>query len=484
VAGGPEDHLFVIAGGTGDLAARKLVPAIYDLARQDRFGGKYAILGVARSGEHTDETYRKWALDALAAARFTEDDLQAWCSGCVHFHSIGDGEAGDYAALARRISEIEADQGLPGNRTFYLALPPTAVGPSIAALGEAGLDESPGFTRVVFEKPFGHDLSSARELNGLVHSYFDERQVYRIDHYLGKETVQNLLVFRFGNTVFEDLWNRDRIESVQITVAESLGVEDRAAFYERTGAMRDIVQNHLIQLVCLAAMEVPVAFDADSVRGEKVKVLRSIRPLRPEDAVFGQYAGGALDGRDVPGYRLEPAVAPNSRTETFLSMRLDIDSWRWQGVPFYIRTGKRLRRKVTEIAVVFRNPPVCMFESMGSCLLHRNVLRLTLQPDEGFSLEIDVKEPGEPLTIRRIPLDFRYAEGFGELPSAYETLILDVLEGDQTLFVRGDEVEASWEIFDPVLSWDRTVVPYPSGSWGPQEADRLLAREGHRWETA
>jgi glucose-6-phosphate 1-dehydrogenase len=260
-------------------------------------------------------------------------------------------------------------------------------------------------------------------------------------------------------------------------------VEERGAFYERTGAMRDIVQNHLIQLLCLVAMEVPGAFDADAVRNEKVKVLRSLRHLRPANAVFGQYAGGEVDGRSVDGYRREHSVAPNSPTETYLAMRMDVDNWRWQGVPFYIRTGKRLPRKVTEISVVFRDPPVCMFESMGSCLLHRNVLQLTLQPDEGFSLTIDVKAPGEPLEIRTIPLDFRYSEAFGELPDAYETLILDVLEGDQTLFVRGDEVEASWEIFDPVLSWERDPIPYPSGSWGPQEADRLLGREGHRWET-
>ena len=476
-----ESHLFVILGGTGDLAARKLLPALRRLKEQDLLDADFRVLGVSRRTDLDDEGYRAWARDALPTDAGGADGLDSWCRGCLHYASLGSGTEEDFRSLARQISEIETEGGLSGNRTFYLSLPAEAFGPTIEGLGAAGLAGGPGWTRLVIEKPFGHDLTSARDLNKLLHRYFTEQQIYRIDHYLGKETVQNLMVFRFGNAIFEDLWNRDRIECVQITVAETLGVEERGAFYEQTGALRDIVQNHLIQVLALVAMEVPMAFAAGDIRHEKLKVLRSIRAPEPGDVVWGQYARGAGAAGEMTGYREEERVAPDSRVETYLAMRLYLDSWRWQGVPFYIRSGKRLDQKLTQIAVSFRRPPVCLFESMGSCLLHRNDLFITLQPDEGFTLQIDVKAPGTPLALQRVPLDFRYAEAFGSLPDAYETLLLDVFEGDQTLFVSADETEASWQLFDGVAKGQRTLHFYPAGSSGPQEADELLAVDGQSW---
>ena len=477
----PDPHLIVMMGGTGDLAGRKLLPALYQLARQDLLGPSWQILAVARSADLDDAGYRIWAREQLAGAGFGTDDLPGWCDQCLHYACIGKGTPEDYGALAQKIATVEKGAGLPGNRIFYLSLPPVAFAPTIAGLGEAQLGNGPGWTRLVIEKPFGHDLQSAQHLNAIVHGQFSEDQVYRIDHYLGKETVQNLMVFRFGNTIFEDLWNRDRIESVQITVAEDLGVEDRAGFYETTGAVRDVIQNHLAQLLALVAMEVPLAYDAQSIRHEKLKVIRSIRPVLPEHVVFAQYTAGNADAR-VIGYREEDGVASDSGTETYAALRLDLDTWRWQGVPFFIRTGKRLQRKLTQIAVTFRRPPVFLFESMGTSRLQRNCLFITLQPDEGFSLLLDVKSPGEPFTLQQIPLGFRYADQFGDLPDAYQTLLLDVLLGDQALFVHADEVEASWRLFDPVLSATPQIQTYPAGSWGPSAADQLLARDGQIWQ--
>jgi glucose-6-phosphate 1-dehydrogenase len=476
-------HLFVIMGGTGDLTSRKLMPALYNLAHKGHLSESWRVLGVARSAELNDETYREWARQALGEAGLGGKDMSDWCGECLHFFSLGDGTDEDYARLKRRIEEIEKEAVLPGNRTFYLALPAAAFAPTAGGLGRAGLNASAGWTRLVVEKPFGHDLQSCLELHEAIGRHFREDQIYRIDHFLGKETVQNLLVFRFGNSIFENLWNRDRIESVQITVAETLGVEDRAAFYEKTGALRDIVQNHLTQILCLVAMEVPMAFEAEAIHHEKLKVLSSIQPLAPEDVVFGQYESGQVGDDRVVGYRQEEGIAADSRTETYVAMRLALDTWRWQGTPFYIRTGKRLDRKLTQIVVAFRRPPICLFESMGSCLLHRNDLFITLQPDEGFSLVIDVKTPGEPLGLKRIPLGFRYQEAFGQLPDAYETLILDILRGNQTLFVHADEVRTSWRLYDPLLQLKDQVKPYAAGSAGPIEAERLLQKDGHSWLT-
>lgn len=477
-----EPSLFVIFGATGDLTRRKLLPALYHLAERGQLERPYVILGVARKPAAGDAGFRAQARQALATAGLAADEVaQHWCDECLYYQPIGQGRKEDYRALAARITELEQAHRLPGNRTFYLALSPTAFPPTITGLAEAGLNQGPGWTRLVIEKPFGRDLESAGELNRLVHRHFHESQVYRIDHYLGKETVQNLLAFRFANALFEPLWNRDRVHSVEITVAESLGIENRAAYYEQAGALRDMVQNHLTQLLTLTAMEVPAAFEADAIRDEKVKVLRSIAPIRPQDVVYGQYQRGEIDGKQVPGYRDEPGVAPDSQTETFVALRLEIANWRWQGVPFYLRTGKRLPRRVSRIAVAFRCPPVTFFQPFNTCAIHSNALVITLQPDEGFDLHIEVKAPGQPLTLQSHRLHFRYEEAFASLPGGYETLLLDVLAGDQTLFVRDDEVEASWRLYSPLLEARGPIHPYAAGTWGPPEAEQLLAMGEEDW---
>ncbi|MEO7403717.1 MAG: glucose-6-phosphate dehydrogenase, partial [Burkholderiales bacterium] len=361
------------------------------------------------------------------------------------------------------------------NHVLYLALPPTAFSPTIEGLGRAGLHRSAGWTRLVIEKPFGHDLGSALTLNAHVHKYFDEAQVYRIDHYLGKETVQNLLAFRFGNALFESAWNRDHIKSVQIAVAEELGIEQRADYYEHTGALRDMVQNHLTQLLTLIAMEVPAAFEADSIRFEKVKVLRAVAPIGNHAVVFGQYAAGKLGRKKLSSYRDEPDVAARSKTETFVALRLELGNWRWQGVPFYLVTGKRLARRATEITIKFRSPPVALFRSLDGCATHTNVLVITLQPGEGFNLSFEVKSPGDQFTLQTQHMDFRYADAFGpRLADGYETLLLEIVEGDQTLFVHADEAEASWKLYSPLLRRRLPLQFYAAGSTGPAAAHRLM----------
>jgi glucose-6-phosphate 1-dehydrogenase len=475
--------VFVIFGATGDLASRKILPALYDLHRSGETGDHCVVLGVTRDPGVTDADFRQIARQAVLerddGSRATgdgdgtgarkEQDVAAWAERFLYFETMDD----DAAPLRARVETLEREFDLPQNRVFYLSLPPKAFGPTVEHLGAVQLDRSDGWTRLVVEKPFGRDLESARELDRTVHKYFDESQVYRIDHYLGKETVQNLLVFRFANAMFESLWNRDHIEAVQITVAEDLGVERRAGYYEKAGALRDMVQSHLTQLLALVTMEVPAAVDAPSIRAEKIKTLRSIAPIGPDDVVFGQYTAGEVDGTRVPGYREEPGVAPDSQTETFVALRLCIDNWRWQGVPFFLRTGKRLGRRLTEIEIKFRRAPVWMFRSVRCEELHRNTLLLTLQPNEGFSLYFDVKAPGDTFRMQRLPLHFNYAEVFDVIPEAYRTLILDLLCGDQTLFVHTDEVEASWSLYTPILERPHPVVPYPAGSWGPEEAEHF-----------
>jgi len=465
-----EPHLFVILGATGDLTKRKLLPAVEGLHRHKQLGEGSLVIGTGRRADVDDVAFRAWATDAFPKNPGFSERLK--------YVALPETPEG-YRALATRLEQIERERGLPGNRAFYLALPPAAFPRAIEGLGQAGLNRSRGFSRLVIEKPFGSDLETAVDLNRQLHRHFDESQVYRIDHYLGKETVQNLLVFRFANQVFESLWNRDRVESVEISVAESIGVEKRASYYDGIGATRDMVQNHLAQLLALVAMEVPSAYHADQVRFEKVKALRSVLPLDDRDVVLGQY--GPSDG--MAGYRQEPGVPKDSRTETFAAMRLSIENWRWQGVPFYLRTGKRMAKATSEIVVTFRRPPVCLFTSFDACQIHANVLRLTLQPNEGFQLFFDVKAPGEPMALRTLPLDFYYHEAFEELPTAYETLLLDVLTGDQTLFVHADEVETSWRLYTPLLEGNHPVHEYPAGSWGPSQADDLLFRRGHRWHS-
>lgn len=465
-----EPHLFVIPGATGDLTERKLLPAYYNLAKSGSLRGRSIVLGVARNRDVDDAGFRDWARQALVTNGFAAGEVERWCADHLFFETIGDETPEDYRRIADRIESLEKEYQLSGNRVFYLAIPPAAFAPTIAGFGDVGLNTSAGWTRLVIEKPFGRDLESARELNRVVHRYFDESQVYRIDHYLGKETVQNLLVFRFANPIFESLWNRDRIESVHITVAEAEGIGDRAGYYDRAGALRDMVQNHLTQLLTLVAMEVPGEFNADAIRFEKVKVLRSVSPISPDDVVFGQYAAGRDDGASAPGYRDEQGVDPESTTPTYVGLRLYISNWRWQGVPFHLRTGKRLPNRLTRITVNFRRAPVSLFQPFPACNVSRNVLDITLQPDEGFALSFEVKTPGEPLELATRHLDFHYAEAFQPLADAYETLLLDVLTGDQTLFVHADEVEASWSLYTPLLDGDHPIRPYAAGTWGPGNA--------------
>jgi glucose-6-phosphate 1-dehydrogenase len=462
-----DPHLFVVLGATSDLMRRKLLPALYRLRAGGAVSAPLIILGASRAGL-TDEGFRDLVREALTPEAPQPDAAARWCRECLFFQSLGAGTPEDFQALGARIRTLEQDHHLPGNRVFYLALPPQAFMANIAGLGQAGLNQTPGWNRLVVEKPFGKDLASATALNEQIHRYFDESQVYRIDHYLGKETVRNLLIFRFANAIFEPLWHRNLVKSVQITVAESLGAGGRAGYYDQAGALRDMVQNHLTQLLTLTAMEVPVAFDAESIRTEKAKVLKAIPPVMPEHVTYGQYARGAIDGQEVPGYRDEPGVAPDSHTDTFVALKLHIENWRWQGVPFYLVTGKRLPTRFTQIAVTFRCPPVWVFDPHYTGTCSPNVLVFTVQPDEGFDLQFEVKAPGEPLHLETKSLRYRYAEGFGPLPEAYETLLLDIMVGDQTLFVRADEVEWAWRIYAPALDPPpENVRPYPAGDWGP-----------------
>ncbi len=460
---GIDPHVFVIFGGTGDLARRKLIPALVRALRARDALGRCVLLGVA-TRERSDESYREAVTEALSAAGMADTATREWVARAVHYQAVR-GEDG-YRELGRRLLDLEAGTPTGGNRVFYLALPPAVFPAAIGGLGEAGLAHGPGWTRLVVEKPFGSDLASAEALNTVIHRFFDERDVYRIDHYLGKETVQNLLAFRFANPVFEGSWNRDRVEAVDITVAETLGIEARAGYYEAAGVVRDMVQNHLTQLLALVAMEPPVAFDAERIRNEKVKVVEAIAPIDLRNVAVGRYEAGRIDGTPVPGYREEPGVAPDSTTPTFVSLTLGVDTWRWHGVPFRLRTGKRLPRRVTTITVTFRKAPLCFFHGeRDACLVEPNRLVLELQPDEGFALSFNVKRPGTALAVDRRELDFAYAEAYHRLPDAYETLVVDVIEGDQTLFVRADEVEASWRVYTPLLEVLPAPTPYPAGTW-------------------
>jgi glucose-6-phosphate 1-dehydrogenase len=478
-----EPHVFVILGGTGDLTRRKLLPALYLLRGHGVLEKKNTLIVGAALPEMSGEAFRLWAYEGLkkSAAR-NDKELRSWCEACLHYQTVRQGGAKDFEELAVVIRRLEREHRMPENRIFYLALPPAIVPQVIEHLDSAGLLRSHGWVRVVFEKPFGHDFHSARALNTRLHRYLEESQIYRIDHYLGKETVQNLLAFRFANPIFESLWRRDSVEHVQITVAEDLGVEHRGSYYQQAGALRDMVQNHLTQLLTVVAMEVPVSFDAEAVQSEKLKVLRSILTINQQDVVFGQYEAWKIGDVTIPGYREERGVPPDSRTETYVALKLDIHNWRWKGVPFYLRTGKRLPRKLTQIAVTFREPPTQVFRSLEPGSLANNALVITLQPSEGFSLSFSVKMPGRPFRFSNRSLQFDYEEAFGELPEAYETLLRDVMIGDQTLFVSAEFTETAWRLYDPLLETPHAVHPYTAGSWGPGEADGLVQRYGHQWQ--
>lgn len=472
-----EPHIFIIFGATGNLASRKLFPAIYEISSKEELKSKSIILGVARK-DMDENSYRMLTHDMLKSAGLSIDDkdYSPWCDACLFYYSISQGRLEDYEGLAEKIKSIEKKNSMPGNRIFNMALPPSVFPKAIVGLSKAGLNHSPGWTRLVVEKPFGYDFESAKELNNLIHKYFDESQIYRIDHFLGKETVQNLMVFRFANAFFEHLWSREHIESVEITVAEKVGIEGRANYYDKIGALRDMVQNHLTQLLTMVAMEIPVAFEANSIRNEKVKVLQQIAPITSEDVVFGQYIKGKIDNKEVPGYRDEEGTSPDSDTETFIALKMEIANWRWKGVPFYLQTGKRMTERLTEIVIRFHCAPISIFKPYEkTCALEPNVLAITIQPDEGFDLKFQVKSLGQPITLTSQKLKFRYSEAFGSLPDAYETLLLDVIIGDPTLFVRYDEVEAAWTIYDQLLSKKILIHTYKAGSRGPNETKQLFS---------
>ena len=480
----------VVFGASGDLTHRKLLPALFALSREKLLHPKSAVVGFARR-PLSDQEFRDACRPADPAT--PKHEWQRFAAS-LHYRTGSFERTEGYVALRGFLEGLERERGAAGNRIYYLAAPPDAYPLILEGLRAAGLVHPAGdparWTRVIIEKPFGHDLTSARALNAQVHASFDERQVFRIDHYLGKETVQNILVLRLGNGIFEPLWNNRYVDHVQISVAEAIGVEGRANYFERSGVLRDILQNHMLQLLTLTAMEPPARFEADAVRDEKVKVLRALAPLRREQVatrtVRAQYAAGAVAGGAVPGYREEPGVNPRSTTETFLAARLEVDNWRWAGVPFYLRSGKRLAKRATEITIVFRHPPYALFRSAGCASLEANVLRLRIQPDEGISLSFGSKSPGQSLHIDPVRMDFNYLTSFGaDPPEAYERLLLDCNLGDSTLFARRDEVELAWEHVDAIASAWETDGPeigsYAAGTWGPAEADRMLARDGRRW---
>jgi glucose-6-phosphate 1-dehydrogenase len=493
----PDPCVVVIFGASGDLTRRKLIPALYALALEHRLPAGFTVLGVARRAT-SDEAFRAEMRDAVARFGRTgppsDAEWTAFAEGLFYHDLEAYGDPQARARTAARLRQLDHERGTRGNYLFYLATPPSAFPSIVAALGGGGVarpPEGPGaWRRLVLEKPIGRDLASARELNRVVAEWFQESQVYRIDHYLGKETVQNILVFRFANAIFEPVWNRAHVDHVQITAAEALGVEERGAYYEEAGALRDMVQNHMLQLLCMVAMEPPVTFAGEHVRDEKTKVLRAVQPIRPEDvdrvAVRAQYDRGAILGQPVPGYREEAGVAAGSITETYAAVRLTLGNWRWAGVPFYLRSGKRLGRRVTEIAIQFRRPPQLVFGARTGDLAP-NGLVLRIQPDEGIALRFTAKLPVQDFELRPVTMDFRYGSSFGiATPEAYERLLLDAMRGDPTLFARDDWVEAAWQVLAPIqAAWARggsgKLPGYEAGSWGPREADELLEREGRRW---
>jgi glucose-6-phosphate 1-dehydrogenase len=481
----PEPCVLVVFGASGDLTGRKIFPALYAVALRRLLPEQFAVLGTARS-EWSDEEFRS-QMEA-AVREFGRDEFQpdVWerLAGATSYVPLELSSDGAADALDRRLRELDEEHGTQGNRVYYLAVPPSAMPAIVEELGEQR--SANGWTRLIVEKPFGRDQASARELNELIWRHFSEEEVFRIDHYLGKETVQNMAALRFANGIFEPIWNRQFIDHVQITVAESIGIEGRAAYYEQAGAIRDIFQNHMLQLVALTAMEPPSGFTADSVRNEKVKVLKAIHTPGPKDVVRGQYGRGYVEGIEVPGYREEPGVDPNSTVETYVAAKLFVDNWRWADTPFYVRTGKRLPRRETTIAIQFKRAPHPPFAETDAEELRPNVLIVHVQPDEGVSLAIGAKVPGMGMKLRTVHMDFVYGGAFqAEMPEAYERLILDAMRGDATLFTRADEVDEQWAIVDAIAAFWRRDQPafpnYAAGTWGPPSADELLHRDGRSW---
>jgi glucose-6-phosphate 1-dehydrogenase len=492
----PDASCLVIFGASGDLTQRKLIPALYSLAHDGLLPAGQTIIGFARP-DFTDDAFRMAMREACNTfARVRPVDEAVWenfAKGLFYIKGdFGDSEA--YLRLSQKLQECDKTRGTGGRRLYYLAVPPTFFPIISEFLGAEKMVTDPErggpFTRVIIEKPFGHDLASARELNRVAVTTFRERQVFRIDHYLGKETVQNLLVLRFANGIFEPFWNRQYIDHVQFTVAETVGVEKRGGYFETAGITRDIIQNHMLQLVSLIGMEPPVAYEPDAVRDEKVKVLRALREFprgrEQEHAVRGQYTDGSVLGEKAPAYRQEPNVNPESKVETYSALKLYIDNWRWADVPFYVRAGKRLPKRVTDISIHFRAAPYPLFNKMATLRMQSNVLAIRIQPDEGISLKFDSKVPGPTVRTAPVSMEFRYATSFGaEPPEAYERLLLETMLGDSTLFARRDEVETAWAWLDPLLNaWAAdpgAPEPYPAGTWGPEAADKLIEKDGRKW---
>ena len=485
----------VIFGASGDLSKRKLLPSLYRLFYERRISQNFAVIGNSRTAL-SDEKFREMMKESVA--RFLEDapfDETVWNSfaQCL-FYVPGDlNDPAAYEAIKAKLEEVEQSHQTSGNVVFYLSTQPSHYAEVVEQLGAHELHHGNGWRRVIIEKPFGHDLESARRLNEEIHQVLDESSVYRIDHYLGKETVQNILAFRFGNGIFEPLWNRRYIDHVQITAAESIGVEGRGAYYQEAGALRDMIQNHLSQVMATVTMEPPAVFDADNVRDERAKLLRAVRVVKHDDvpkyAVAGQYGPAIVGGQHIPGFRQEPGVDPDSQTDTYAAVTYYIDNWRWAGVPFYIRSGKRLPKRVTDIAIQFQAAPLPLFKQQTKTGLlppRPNLLILRIQPEEGISLRFLSKSPGSGMRVRPVSMDFNYGSSFGERsPTAYETLLVDAMIGDATLYTRQDMVEASWQIVQPILDvWANTKFDfpnYPAGSWGPKASDEMLARQGHVW---
>ncbi|MFQ5830335.1 MAG: glucose-6-phosphate dehydrogenase [Candidatus Methylomirabilia bacterium] len=493
----PQPSSLVIFGGAGDLSRRKLLPALYNLALDGLLPASFAVAGFARN-ERDDSTFRAFAREGVERFSRRPVDPAHWPDfERALFYVTGSFEdPAAYAELKRRLEKIEGEFGIPGNRVFYLSIPPSLTATCLDQLKAGGLvthpDQGPS-TRVIVEKPVGRDLASAHAINETLARVLDERQIFRIDHYLGKETVQNILVVRFANSILEPIWNQKYVDHVQITVAEEEGVGTRAGYYEEAGALRDMVQNHMLQVLSLIAMEPPWSLDAEVTRNAKLEVLRSLRPLRgravEQTMVRAQYGPGYLHGEDVPGYRREDGVRRDSTTETYVALKCFVDNWRWAGVPFYLRTGKRMPKRASEVAIFFKEVPQILFNADPTAPLEPNVLALRIQPDEGFSLRLSSKLPGPKARIYPVKMDFRYGTTFGEdSPEAYERLLLDVMAGDASLFMRRDAVEVSWAWVTRILeAWEqsrtRYVPEYPAGSWGPIEADKLIESDGRKWKT-
>jgi glucose-6-phosphate 1-dehydrogenase len=487
----------VIFGANGDLTKRLIIPALYNLTSSGLLPQPFALVGVDHN-DITADAWRKQLHDFLEETvkqgggefEAAAIDEGAWDTlGSAMSYVAGDFNDSDtFDKLKRHLDERESKENLQGNALFYLAVPDRFFGPLVESISGVELTkETNGWRRVVIEKPFGHDLESAKALNAQVLKYLKESQVFRIDHFLGKETVQNIMALRFANGLFEPIWNRDRIDHVQITVSETIGIEERGKFYEATGALRDMIPNHLFQLVAMTAMEPPSSFDADAVRGKKAELFQAVHTLSPDDAVRGQYGAGNVDGTDVRGYREEPNVAPDSIVETYAAVRLSIDNWRWAGVPFYLRTGKRMPKRFSEIAIRFKDAPLTLFLDTPTDELHDNWLILQIQPDEGIRLRFNAKRPGPEMLLDSVAMDFHYSDWFKQSPAVgYETLLYDCIQGDATLFQRADQVEASWRVVDPLLkAWSAPPAEafpnYAAGGAGPAAADKLLERDGRKW---